>query len=1301
MKQRVISEAGALASTLDLGSAVQTKPVWYSLSGAVGSIVLLVILSLLASNQFRHIAMSRLFTPFNGLAWPKNVQIDLLGQQATRVPVGQRVDVKMRLAKGDRDSMKAIVYYQYGHADAQGSFVPDSAVEQEYMARGADAGYAASLDARVDQNQPAGLMRVWIKSGDDEARLQDITVVPRLAIKAVTATVTPPKYVSNGEANAVTFDLAKGPAVMPIGAQVKLDVRFNKHLAAGKDVTIEPADAEMKPPQLSGATVDDTGVSLAWQARESLRFHIKGTDVDGFTNTALEEYEVIVRPDQNPSVQIESPRRNEERTPVSVVPLQGLAEDDYGVQTLKLVVDRVGGSSSPTTAPAGGAEKKHWEVPLVVDANPSANVGWQRAEGGDRLRFKLNYNWDLSALADAKLKAGDVLEYFLVVTDNFNLDGQTHPPVASGHLRITLISQEDLTGRVVDELRNLKQRINEAKNAQERTRQETGVLADDTKNKPDLDQGDRAAAERLINQQASVANQSKQIAAKLDQIQARLDENKSPAQELKDLSRDVKNDLNNTAEQPMKQAAQDITAANQSKKGDQQQRNQILNKAQDEQKQAAGDLQRAMDRMENIGTLQQTIDKIAALLKEQQDISKQTQEVGKENLGKKPEEMKPEDRKKLEDAANAQAKLSEKTQAAVANMNKTSEQMKQSDPTSSQAMKQAAQTAQQQQVPQNQQKAAQSAKQNQQAQAQSQQKQVELGLMMMLNQLKDAERRKLAELSKQLTELQAQIANLIRRQSGHNLDNLVLTDRLAKIDAQVRTALFSKSERDEKNPPKSDLNVMSPGQELTERNTRDISKSAENLPNGADVATQLVKAAGKMERAAVYLRDKKLPDAYEPPQVDALAALEEAKKVVDQMKDKVDEQIAQTEKEAVRQQYVKIKTDQEGLNGDTTKVESSRKDGALGRADELKLGQLSGAQAKLADRIVKMNEDLEKLGSLVYVWANNDIAKSMNEVKADLAKLSSGVPTQSEQKRILEQLQAMIDNLKETPRQSKFAQDGGGGGGNGQPKAKLPTEAELRLMKALQEAVNRDTKTQGELKDNKDKPKLLALGNRQGELRDLLGQLLEKSSNGEVKFGPEPDNRDQLPEEANAEDVEKQELEKALLQDKPDDEATEKQVNRVGDRMARSRQRLALNNDPGQTTQTIQKKIVEDMDFLIEQARRQLAQARNQQQQQGQQPQQAKNQAPKPGQAQNQGQQQAQMNQATSPAQASKGGPGNENAANLSKDIRESAAEWGTLTPRARAAVVEGGNENIIEPYAKLIQDYYKTLSAKQTERNP
>ena len=65
----------------------------------------------------------------------------------------------------------------------------------------------------------------------------------------------------------------------------------------------------------------------------------------------------------------------------------------------------------------------------------------------------------------------------------------------------------------------------------------------------------------------------------------------------------------------------------------------------------------------------------------------------------------------------------------------------------------------------------------------------------------------------------------------------------------------------------------------------------------------------------------------------------------------------------------------------------------------------------------------------------------------------------------------------------------------------------------------------------------------------------------EIVLRPEPDNKDQLPEEASKDDVEQQELQQALAGDQPDAEQITKDILIVGDRMARSRQRLALNND--------------------------------------------------------------------------------------------------------------------------------------------
>src|SRR5439155_5952167 len=285
---------------------------------------------------------------------------------------------------------------------------------------------------------------------------------------------------------------------------------------------------------------------------------------------------------------------------------------------------------------------------------------------------------------------------------------------------------------------------------------------------------------------------------------------------------------------------------------------------------------------------------------------------------------------------------------------------------------------------------------------------------------------------------------------------------------------------------------------------------------------------------------------------------------------------------------MKIKAEQEKLNADTTRIDKSPKagDGNLKREDAIRLGQMPGEQGKLADRTQDLEEALAAVNSVVYIWANKDIVTSTNRVKDDLARPTTGVPTQAEETRIVEQLDSMIKNLEVKLLDRRFEQKGGGGAGGGQCGPKLPTEAELRLLKDLQKAINNSTK-KIDAEPKKDGVKLLALGGRQGELRGLLDQMIQKTTNGERKLRSEPDNKEQLPEEASKEQVEQQELEEVLKGDQPDAERIEKDLLLVGDRMARSRQRLALNNDPGKTTQIIQERILHDLDSLIEQSRRQ------------------------------------------------------------------------------------------------------------------
>jgi hypothetical protein len=255
----------------------------------------------------------------------------------------------------------------------------------------------------------------------------------------------------------------------------------------------------------------------------------------------------------------------------------------------------------------------------------------------------------------------------------------------------------------------------------------------------------------------------------------------------------------------------------------------------------------------------------------------------------------------------------------------------------------------------------------------------------------------------------------------------------------------------------------------------------------------------------------------------------------------------------------------------------------------------------------------------------------------------------------------------------------------------MPTDVELKLLKSLQQAVNTST-AKIAAAPQPEKERLVSLGGRQGELRNLLDNLLKKASQGKMQLDAEPENKDQLPEEANAAG-DGNDLGAELLGEDPAKQQAkvDKDFRTIGTRMARSRQRLAINTDAGQITQEVQKRILLDLDGLIDLAQKN-AQQQQQQQQASRQPQRGQPQ-PQGQQANNQGQNQGQQE-----ARSTNGATQNNSAAAGSKphdlkDLTESASEWGAVTPRVRQAVIDSRGEAIVEQYRKLIEDYYGALS--------
>ena len=117
-------------------------------------------------------------------------------------------------------------------------------------------------------------------------------------------------------------------------------------------------------------------------------------------------------------------------------------------------------------------------------------------------------------------------------------------------------------------------------------------------------------------------------------VRARLDENRSPNKELRDTAKDVGDLLNGTAEGPMKDAADAVADAKAAPSPDA--RDQAFKAADSGQVRSAEQLQKALDRMGNIGSLSRTIDAVRDLLAEQQKVSAATAEAGKATLGQTP-----------------------------------------------------------------------------------------------------------------------------------------------------------------------------------------------------------------------------------------------------------------------------------------------------------------------------------------------------------------------------------------------------------------------------------------------------------------------------------------------------------------------------------------------------------------------------------------------------------------------------------------------------------------------------------------
>jgi hypothetical protein len=353
--------------------------------------------------------------------------------------------------------------------------------------------------------------------------------------------------------------------------------------------------------------------------------------------------------------------------------------------------------------------------------------------------------------------------------------------------------------------------------------------------------------------------------------------------------------------------------------------------------------------------------------------------------------------------------------------------------------------------------------------------------------------------------------------------------------------------------------------------------------------------------------------------------------------------------------------------------------------DALQLSSRAAEQGELAEQLRQVIHQLEEGQSVVFSFVARQSAEVMDRVQAAMRQGRTDRAVQTEQGDIVRRLEQLMRALEESPNSSSPSQaqsDGAGGGGGESESAPVPPEAELRLLKLLQAEINHTTRELN-LAQPVDQQSARQAGMDQGQLRQLLNEMIRRASGGKRQLDPEPDPKQRLPEE------------EAGQTQGPIADAPGALLRRLGDRMARSRQRLEEAHDPGPGTQTIQDHILSDLQTLMEQSRQRQAQAGSSSRSPGERPPPMPPLNQAPAAAMGVGSMQGENRGA---AESQPPGPGDPSV-ELSQEMEQTAAEWGRIAPRLRDAILQGHDEDLIDDYRVLIEDYYRSLSQKASER--
>ncbi len=445
----------------------------------------------------------------------------------------------------------------------------------------------------------------------------------------------------------------------------------------------------------------------------------------------------------------------------------------------------------------------------------------------------------------------------------------------------------------------------------------------------------------------------------------------------------------------------------------------------------------------------------------------------------------------------------------------------------------------------------------------------------------------------------------------------------------------------------------------------------------------LLRAATQMQEAEQSLGEQKPAEAN----AHQRQALDDLQAAIGQVKQKLD-------MEKARQQAKMLTELQDGLKAMLAKQQAATTataaldkqldpKSAPPRELTLKAAGLAADEAALAKQSDEFVKKLQDDGtSAVFGKVLEQSATALRDIESRLQKTQAGAATQEQQKHVEANFQELLEALDQE--QGRRVATGGAGGGQGGGMMKtmlLPPAAELKMLRMLQDRVNRGTRSLDEDRAGhveKPTPDETAasqkLSQREGEVAQATESLREKWNK---QSGPPPAALPANPLEA---DPLKRFMTNLAVEEK-------NPLTPIGRNMGAVRESLA-KVETGRETQRLQTKIIRDLNGLIAAAERAQSQAQAIAVPQPRRAQQ-------PGKLQEANQPPQGRQQPSSPAGMSslpQGGAPPPGKLNKIYGGGDSDA-WGKLPPAEREKFLQTLKEKFPERYQEILTEYFKQLS--------